>query len=70
MARLAKRKEAAAHIGLSVSSFDDWIEKGFLPGPIEGTRKWDLVALDLAIDRLSNLDRVKPRLRPEMENIR
>ena len=55
MARLATREQAADYVGLSLSSFDNWIRLGRLPGPLKGTKRWDLVAIDIAIDRLSGL---------------
>jgi predicted DNA-binding transcriptional regulator AlpA len=32
------RSQAAAVIGISVSTFDGWVRKGILPAPIAGTR--------------------------------
>ena len=49
-ARILTRREAADYCRLSVSGFDGWVRKGLLPGPINGTRRWDRKALDGALD--------------------
>ena len=54
-ARGATRAEAAAHCGLSPSGFDGWRKRGLVPEPITGTRRWDIRALDRALDKLSGL---------------
>jgi hypothetical protein len=53
--RLATRREAADYCRLSVQSFSQWVRMGRLPGPIVGTTRWDLRAIDAAIDSLSEL---------------
>lgn len=58
--RLITRREAAAYVGLSVSSFDDWVKRRRLPGPLFGGRRWDRKAIDQALDRASGLDSVSP----------
>ena len=47
--------EAAKHTGVSQSAFRDWVRKGIVPGPWHGTRRYDLRALDAALDRISGL---------------
>jgi len=54
--RLLNRDDAAAYCGLSTDGFDDWRRRGLLPGPIEGTRRWDRKALDLALDKASGIE--------------
>ena len=49
------REEAAAYCGLSPESFDEWVKRGLVPGPIPGTRRFDRKALDLALDGASGL---------------
>ncbi|QRM27903.1 hypothetical protein JO965_16775 [Microvirga sp. VF16] len=49
------RKMAAEHCCLSLRGFDQWVDKGLLPGPIPGTRRWDLKAIDLRLDELSGI---------------
>jgi hypothetical protein len=55
MARLVKEKEAAEAIGLELATFKAWVSAGRLPGPIPDCDKYDLKALDAAIDRISGL---------------
>jgi predicted DNA-binding transcriptional regulator AlpA len=54
--RLLSREAAARYCGLSRSSFSEWVRKGRLPGPIEGTTRWDLRAIDERLDKLSGLN--------------
>jgi hypothetical protein len=53
--RLLTRESAAQYCSLSVQSFSAWISAGRLPVPIPGTNRWDLKALDLALDSLSGI---------------
>ena len=55
MARLASEKEAADYIGLEVATFRAWVSSGRLPQPIADCGKYDLKAIDLAIDRISGI---------------
>lgn len=48
--RILTRAGAATYCGLSISGFDAWVRKGTLPQAIRGTRRWDRVALDRALD--------------------
>ena len=54
-ARLVTDKEGATHLGLEVSQFHHWVEIGRLPKPLADIHKWDMKALDAAIDRLSGI---------------
>jgi hypothetical protein len=47
------KESAARYCGLSASAFADWRRRGLLPGPIPGTHRWDRLAIDDALDRLS-----------------
>lgn len=58
-ARLASRDQAAAYCRLSLSAFSNWVRNGRLPPPIAGTSRWDLKAIDRALDTLSGLDDAK-----------
>ena len=40
---------------LPLSSFDAWVIAGRLPKPIPDTHRWDRRAIDLALDKISNL---------------
>jgi hypothetical protein len=50
------RREAASMCRISVSTFDAWVRKAILPGPIPGTRRWSRLAIERALggcDRFS-----------------
>lgn len=50
------KQEAAAYCGcLTEGTFDDWIQKGIVPGPIPGTTRWDRKAIDVWLDRASGI---------------
>lgn len=50
------KADAAAYAGCdSLSTFNDWIRRGIMPGSIPGTHKWDRKAIDAALDQLSGL---------------
>jgi hypothetical protein len=51
--RLATEQQAAEQIGLDVAKFRSWVECGRLPKPLCG--KYDLKAIDAALDRISGL---------------
>jgi len=53
--RLLTREQAAAYCGLSTHGFSEWVKTGRLPGPIAGTARWDLRAIDAALDSLSGI---------------
>ena len=54
--RLLTRQQAAERCGLTESGFSTWVGRKLVPGPLPGTRRWDVKALDQALDRLSGLD--------------
>jgi hypothetical protein len=63
------RPEAAEMCRISAQTFDSWVRKGILPGPIPGTRRWSRVAIErrlsgtvaspLANDQLSPFEQWK-----------
>lgn len=53
--RLLSRQQAAAYCCLSPSTFSNWVRLGKLPPPLPGTARWDLKAIDAALDALSGL---------------
>ena len=55
MTRLVCEKEAAESIGLEVATFRAWVAAGRLPQPLPECGKYDLKAIDAAIDRVSGL---------------
>jgi hypothetical protein len=55
MARLVSEKEAADAAGLDLATFRAWVASGKLPKPIPDCNKYDVKAIDAAIDRVSGL---------------
>ena len=55
MARLATEQQAAEQVGLDVVTFRAWVEGGRLPKPLPDCGKFDLKAIDAALDRISGL---------------
>ena len=55
MVRLVSEKEGAEAIGLDLATFRSWVSCGRLPQPIPDCGKFDLKALDAALDRISGL---------------
>lgn len=53
--RMLTREQAAAYCGLSVRGFSRWVRQGLLPAAIPGTARWDLKAIDIALDSASGL---------------
>jgi predicted DNA-binding transcriptional regulator AlpA len=51
--RVVTRPQAAAYCGVSVQTFSDWIKRGLLPGPLPGTARWDLKAIDASLDGIA-----------------
>ena len=58
--RLIGREWAARYCGVSVATFSAWIRHGIVPGPIPRTSRWDIKAIDQALDILSYL-KEKPK---------
>ena len=56
MPRCLSRTEAAAYCGLTPAGLSLWIDRELVPGPMPGTRKWDRLAVDRAIDKLSGVE--------------
>ena len=53
--RLLTREQAANYCQCRLSTFDSWVRRGILPGPITGTHRWDRKAIDTLLDRASGL---------------
>ncbi len=51
--RLLTRDQAAAYCGLSPQGFSRWVKIGRLPRALLGTARWDLRAIDAALDGAS-----------------
>jgi len=59
--RLLSRSQAANYCNFSTSTFSNWVRSGKLPRSLPGIKRWDMNAIDLALDKISGLE---PR--PEM----
>lgn len=56
--RLISKGELAQYLGYAHSkSLADLIARGVIPGPIEGTLRFDRLAVDAALDRASGITR-------------
>jgi hypothetical protein len=53
--RLLTRKQAAEYCRLSLQGFSEWVKRGIVPPALPGTTRWDLKAIDAALDRASGL---------------
>jgi hypothetical protein len=53
--RLLTDKEAADEIGIPLATFKAWVEMGRLPKPLPDCGKFDLKAIDAALDKISGL---------------
>lgn len=53
--RVLDKAAAAAYCGCTVRAFDDWVERGIVPGAIPGTHRWDRKAIDFHLDQASGL---------------
>ena len=58
--RLVTIADAARYCGLSEQGYRDWIRRGIVPGPLEGTNRYDIRAIDRALDAHSGLDTEVP----------
>ena len=65
--RCMKRADAAKYCGISPATFSRWIAVGIMPRSIPGTRVWDRVALDRALDRVSAVSITASREKNEVE---
>nr|WP_321459662.1 hypothetical protein [uncultured Cohaesibacter sp.] len=53
--RLISKQAAADYLSVCVATLDSYIQQGLLPGPVANTRRFDRLAIDRALDKLSNL---------------
>jgi hypothetical protein len=67
-ARGMKRADAAKYCGIAPATFSRWIAVGIMPHSIPGTRVWDRVALDRALDRVSAVSITASREKNEVES--
>lgn len=62
--RLMTKAEAAAYCRVTPDGFGKWVRSKIVPGPIPGTKRWDRIALDAALDRASGIARPEPAETP------
>ncbi len=55
MTRLVTEKEAAEGVGLDLATFRAWVNSGKLPKAMPDCGKFDMKAIDAALDRISGL---------------
>ena len=55
--RILTKRQAAEYCGLSLSGYQAWVDQGLVPGPLPGTKRYDRLAMDRAIDELSGIGR-------------
>ena len=53
--RILTKKQAAVYCGLTESGFQAWIDAGRVPGPLPGTKRYDRLAIDRALNTLSGI---------------
>jgi hypothetical protein len=58
--RLLTIKEAASYVGLTVTSYRAAVRRGLFPRPVKGSKRYDLKAINHALDLLSGLERDGP----------
>lgn len=58
--RLLSISDAAAYCGVSVATFKAWVSAGLMPQPVFDSRRWDLKAIDLILDRESGIPTEAP----------
>jgi hypothetical protein len=58
--RLVEKKEAAAYCSIDEGTFDNWVRSGKMPAAWNGTKRWDMRAIDEALDKGSGLRAESP----------
>jgi hypothetical protein len=69
-ARLLTREQAAHYCSLSPSALSRWISLGLIPKALPGTSRWDLKALDTALDLLSGITHAETSALDDWKNNR
>ncbi|MGV1953136.1 hypothetical protein ACQZ44_20165 [Agrobacterium vitis] len=64
--RLLTQGQAAKYCNLSPAQFNAWVKAGRISGALAGTHRWDKVALDRDIDRLSGI-KAEPQTESALE---
>jgi hypothetical protein len=58
-ARLITKAQAAKYCGTSAATFAKWVLAGILPSTVSITGKYDMRALNAALDKLSGINSVE-----------
>jgi hypothetical protein len=53
--RLMSGADVAAYLRITPATFSKWVAAGRAPAPLPGTRRWDKKAIDLALDKASDI---------------
>lgn len=56
MSRLLTITQAAEHCGMKPSGFRAAVKRGVFPGPVTGLRRYDKLALDMVLNKLSGIE--------------
>jgi hypothetical protein len=57
--RLLNRRQAASYCGLSIQGFSKWVKSGRIPRSIPGTARWDLEAINAALDAAGGIGLIR-----------
>jgi hypothetical protein len=57
--RLVSKAQAANYCGVTAPTFAKWVFAGILPSSISVTGKYDMRALDAALDKLSGIEPIQ-----------
>ena len=55
--RLMSPRDTCRYLGICQSTLRLWVQSGRIPGPIDGTTRYDREAIDRALDRQSGIVR-------------
>ena len=58
-ARLVTKVQAATYCGTSTATFAKWVVAGILPSTVSITGRYDMRALDAALDKLSGIKSIE-----------
>ena len=58
--RLLRRAQVLELLQVSSSTLARWIERGIVPPPVDGTARWDRLAIERALDRVCQVAEPSP----------
>lgn len=59
-ARLLRKPEVLAMLGVSASTLHRWQQAGIVPPPLPGTARWDRLAIERALDHARGVAEPSP----------